>query len=106
MVCIPKDQARKVVLDLEYLKALKQADSINVNNIDSLVRLSSIKDGIISDQEKQKEIFQAAIRDYQVKDTLYQAQTKADSKKISGLKLQRDGLIVVAVIAILRVLIK
>lgn len=54
--CIPKKQVIKIVNQLKAGDAYKQSDSIKTNKIDSLYKVISDKDTIITQERKDKKI--------------------------------------------------
>jgi hypothetical protein len=97
VVSIPKGQAKKIVLDLEYLRMLKQQDSLLKIDTARFSAISSSKDTINMILQQENTTLNGVIINQKTQLSLLNNEASITKKKTFWLKVERD----VAVIALI-----
>ena len=94
IVPISKSQAIKIVLDLEYLRILKQEDSILKIDTERFSYITKQKDSVISIMEQQNNTLSAVIINQISQQALLNDHIKRINKTTFWTKVERDAAVV------------
>ena len=90
-VTISKKVAQKITKDLLYADVLKQENILLKEDTALLIKVLVIQDSVLNIRNKQIELYQISMRDFNTKEDQYKSLLKSSNKQVKWLKFQRSS---------------